>query len=157
MRHRIGHEGTGSMTDLIDALWARYRGKGDTIARAQLLDRYLGLVHHSAHQLARRISREVEIDDLIGAGTRGLVQALEGFDPGRGLAFSTYAMPRIRGSMLDELRARDWMPRSPAGIPWAPSWTGWWRSTAGATTRWAFGAVLSTAGRAASWAWSGSR
>lgn len=100
------------MTDLIDALWSRYREKGDTVARAQLLDRYLGLVHHSAHQLARRISRDIEIDDLIGAGTLGLVQALEGFDPGRGLAFSTYAMPRIRGSMLDELRARDWMPRS---------------------------------------------
>ena len=95
------------MTDLIDALWARYRGTGDPQARTQLLDRYLGLVHHSAHQLARRISRDVEIDDLIGAGTLGLVQALEGFDPGRGLAFSTYAMPRIRGAMLDELRARD--------------------------------------------------
>lgn len=100
------------MTDLIDALWARYREKSDPIARAQLLDRYLGLVHHSAHQLARRISRDIEIDDLIGSGTLGLVQALEGFDPGRGLAFSTYAMPRIRGAMLDELRARDWMPRS---------------------------------------------
>jgi len=100
------------MTDLIDALWARYRRTGDPHARSQLLDRYLGLVHHGAHQLARRISREVEIDDLIGAGTLGLVQALEGFDPGRGLAFSTYAMPRIRGAMLDELRTRDWMPRS---------------------------------------------
>ncbi len=100
------------MSDLIDALWARYRERGDLAARAQLLDRYLGLVHHSAHQLARRISRDIEIDDLIGSGTLGLVQALEGFDPGRGLAFSTYAMPRIRGAMLDELRARDWMPRS---------------------------------------------
>jgi len=100
------------MTDLIDALWARYRRTGDPHARTQLLDRYLGLVHHSAHQLARRISRDVEIDDLIGAGTLGLVQALEGFDPERGLAFSTYAMPRIRGAMLDELRTRDWMPRS---------------------------------------------
>jgi RNA polymerase sigma factor for flagellar operon FliA len=100
------------MTDLIDALWSRYRQAGDPVARTQLLDRYLGLVHHSAHELARRISRDVEIDDLIGAGTLGLVQALEGFDPGRGLAFSTYAMPRIRGAMLDELRARDWMPRS---------------------------------------------
>jgi RNA polymerase sigma factor for flagellar operon FliA len=100
------------MTDLIDALWSRYRRTGDPQTRAQLLDRYLGLVHHSAHQLARRISRDVEIDDLIGAGTLGLVQALEGFDPGRGLAFSTYAMPRIRGAMLDELRTRDWMPRS---------------------------------------------
>lgn len=100
------------MSDLIDALWTRYRERGDLAARAQLLDRFLGLVHHSAHQLARRISRDVEIDDLIGAGTLGLVQALEGFDAGRGLAFSTYAMPRIRGAMLDELRARDWMPRS---------------------------------------------
>ncbi len=100
------------MTDLIEALWAKYRRTGDPHARTQLLDRYLGLVHHSAHQLARRISRDVEIDDLIGAGTLGLVQALEGFDPSRGLAFSTYAMPRIRGSMLDELRTRDWMPRS---------------------------------------------
>ena len=100
------------MTDLIEALWARYRETGDARVRAQLLDRYLGLVHHSAHQLARRVSRDIEIDDLIGAGTLGLVQALEGFDPGRGLAFSTYAMPRIRGSMLDELRSRDWMPRS---------------------------------------------
>ena len=100
------------MTDLIDALWQRYRQTGDARARAQLLDRYLGLVHHSAHQLARRISRDVELDDLIGAGTLGLVQALEGFDPERGLAFSTYAMPRIRGAMLDELRHRDWMPRS---------------------------------------------
>jgi RNA polymerase sigma factor for flagellar operon FliA len=100
------------MTDLIEALWARYRRTADPQARTQLLDRYLGLVHHSAHQLARRISRDVEVDDLIGAGTLGLVQALEGFDPGRGLAFSTYAMPRIRGAMLDELRTRDWMPRS---------------------------------------------
>lgn len=100
------------MTDLIDALWVRYRRTGDAGARTQLLDRYLGLVHHSAHQLARRVSRDIEIDDLIGAGTLGLVQALEGFDPGRGLAFSTYAMPRIRGAMLDELRSRDWMPRS---------------------------------------------
>jgi RNA polymerase sigma factor FliA len=100
------------MTDLIDALWSRYRLTGDPHARTQLLDRYLGLVHHSAHQLARRISRDVEIDDLIGAGTLGLVQALEGFEPARGLAFSTYAMPRIRGAMLDELRTRDWMPRS---------------------------------------------
>lgn len=100
------------MMDLTDALWARYRATGDTKIRAQLLDRYLGLVHHSAHQLLRRVSRDIELHDLVGAGTLGLVQALEGFEPERGLAFSTYAMPRIRGAMLDELRGRDWMPRS---------------------------------------------
>ena len=100
------------MMDLTDTLWARYRATGDTKVRAQLLDRYLGLVHHSAHQLLRRVSRDIELHDLVGAGTLGLVQALEGFEPERGLAFSTYAMPRIRGAMLDELRGRDWMPRS---------------------------------------------
>ncbi|MEO5989540.1 MAG: FliA/WhiG family RNA polymerase sigma factor [Candidatus Eisenbacteria bacterium] len=100
------------MRDLTDALWARYRVNGDTKARTMLLDGYLGLVHHSAHRLLRRVSHDVELHDLVGAGTLGLVQALEGFEPARGLAFSTYAVPRIRGAMLDELRTRDWMPRS---------------------------------------------
>ncbi len=100
------------MTDLNGALWARYRSHGDPEARAQLLDRYIGLVHHTAREIIRRVSREVELDELVSAGTLGLVQALEGFDPGRGLAFSSYAVPRIRGAMLDELRAQDWVPRS---------------------------------------------
>ncbi len=105
-------EGAAPMNDLSDALWARYRMTGDTKARAQLLNQYLGLVHHSARRLLGRVSRDIELDDLIGAGTLGLVQALEGFEPERGLAFSTYAVPRIRGAMLDELRGLDWMPRS---------------------------------------------
>jgi RNA polymerase sigma factor for flagellar operon FliA len=94
-----------------DALWQRFRASGDREARARLLDGYLGLVLHCARDLARRVSCSVELDDLISAGTVGLVQTLEGFDPARGLAFSTYAVPRIRGAMLDELRGRDWMPR----------------------------------------------
>ena len=95
-----------------DALWIRYRTAGDPQARTQLLDGYLGLVLHIARELARRISRTVELDDLISAGTLGLVQALEGFDHTQGLAFSTFAVPRIRGSMMDELRRQDWMPRT---------------------------------------------
>lgn len=94
-----------------DDLWQRYRSTGDREARALLLDGYLGLVLHCARELARRLSYSVELDDLISAGTLGLVQTLEGFDPGKGLAFSTYAVPRIRGAMLDELRGLDWMPR----------------------------------------------
>ena len=97
---------------LTDVLWQRYRGTGDPEARSQLLDRYLGLVHHVARQVAVRVSDVVELDDLVSAGTLGLVQALESFDLSRGLAFSTYAMRRIRGSILDELRSRDWVPRS---------------------------------------------
>jgi len=100
------------VTRLTNQLWDRYRNDGDPTARRQLLDGYLGLVHHAARAIAQRGVTDVELDELISAGTIGLVQALEGFDPGRGLAFSTYAVPRIRGAMLDELRQRDWMPRS---------------------------------------------
>ncbi len=100
------------MTTLTDHLWKRYRETGDPEARALLLDQYLGLVHHCARELARKVSHVVEADDLVGAGTLGLIQALEGFDLSRGLVFSTYAMQRIRGAMLDELRSRDWMPRA---------------------------------------------
>ncbi len=100
------------MTTVTDVLWDRYSKTGDTGARAELLDRYLGLVHHSARDVANRVGHAVEFADLLSAGTIGLVQALEGFDLGRGLAFSTYAMRRIRGAILDELRSRDWRPRS---------------------------------------------
>jgi RNA polymerase sigma factor FliA len=93
-------------------LWQRYRHGGDPEARTQLLDRHARLVHHLARQTSRRAGPDVELDDLVGAGMLGLVRALEAFDPARGLAFSTYAVPRIRGAILDELRARDWMPRS---------------------------------------------
>lgn len=92
-------------------LWERYRATGDPEARAQLLDGYLGLVHHAAHESVRRGARTIEVGELVSAGTVGLVQALEGYDPDRGQAFSSYAMPRIRGAILDELRAQDWRSR----------------------------------------------
>lgn len=100
------------MSNLTDALWKRYREQDDQEARSQLLDRYLGLVHHSAREIANRVGGSVEVNDLVSAGTLGLVKALESFDLSRGLAFSTYAMRRIRGAILDELRAIDWLPRS---------------------------------------------
>ncbi len=96
---------------LTDALWERYRGSGDPSARKQLLDRYLGLVHRVAREVGAR-TPAVELDELISAGTIGLVRALDSFDLSRGLAFSTYAVRRIRGAVLDELRSRDWRPRS---------------------------------------------
>jgi RNA polymerase sigma factor for flagellar operon FliA len=94
-----------------DALWQRYRSTGDPEARAQLLQRYLGLVHHVARAIGAR-APGLELDDLVSAGALGLVRALESFDLSRGLAFSTYAVQRIRGAILDDLRARDWTPRS---------------------------------------------
>jgi RNA polymerase sigma factor for flagellar operon FliA len=100
-----------SSSDLTDALWARYRASGDAAARTELLDRYVGLVYHVAHEVGAR-TPAVEVGELVSAGTLGLVKALDSFDCARGLAFSTYAVRRIRGAMLDDLRGRDWAPRS---------------------------------------------
>ena len=93
-------------------LWRQYRRTRDTRARDQLLDRNLGLVHRAARAAFRPGTQRVELGDLVGAGTLGLIQAIEGFDPSRGFAFSTYAMPRIRGAILDELHGQEWVPRS---------------------------------------------
>ena len=93
------------------ALWRAYAG-GDTAARERLLTEHLGLVHFVARQVARGISVEADFDELVSAGTIGLMNALESFDSGRGLAFSTFAAPRIRGAILDELRRQDHVPRS---------------------------------------------
>lgn len=97
--------------DRTDMLWVRYRSAGDPDARAQLLTRHLGLVHHVAREVSRRIPT-VELGELVSAGALGLMKALDSFDLGRGLAFSTYAVLRIRGAILDDLRSRDSTPRS---------------------------------------------
>ena len=84
----------------------------DTDARDALLRDNLSLVHLVARKLAGRVADEAEVDELVSAGTLGLMSAAESFDPSRGLAFSTFAVPRIRGAMLDELRRQDHVPRS---------------------------------------------
>ncbi len=80
--------------------------------RREMMLKHIGLVRHMARELIRSSHVEVEFDDLVGAGTIGLINAIDKFDVARGLAFSTYAAPRIRGSMLDDLRRRDHVPRS---------------------------------------------
>jgi RNA polymerase sigma factor for flagellar operon FliA len=97
--------------DRTDVLWARYRSAQDPEARSQLLTRHLGLVHHVAREVSRRIP-SVELGELVSAGALGLMKALDSFDLSRGLAFSTYAVLRIRGAILDDLRSRDSTPRS---------------------------------------------
>ena len=81
-------------------------------ARDQLLTAHYALVHHIANTLYRGLSTEASIDDLVSAGTVGLINAADSFDASRGLAFSTYAVPRIRGAMLDDLRSQDRASRS---------------------------------------------
>ena len=80
--------------------------------RQQLLSEHLGLVYHVARQLSRAKQMDVELDELVSAGTIGLIEAFNNFDASRGLAFSTFAAPRIRGAILDELRRQDHVPRS---------------------------------------------
>ncbi len=94
-----------------DVLWSAL-AKGDTAARDALLKENLSLVHHVARQLSRALAAPADVDELVSCGTLGLVSALEAFDPSRGLAFSTFAVPRIRGAILDELRRQDHVPRS---------------------------------------------
>jgi RNA polymerase sigma factor for flagellar operon FliA len=91
---------------------ARRASRGDITARDAVLRQHLGLVYHVAQGLSRSRANDVELDDLVSAGTLGLIDAFEHFDASRGLAFSTYAAPRIRGAMLDELRRLDRVPRS---------------------------------------------
>lgn len=94
-----------------NAMWTAYAA-GDSDARDALLREHLGLVHFVARQVFRNLSTEADFDDLLGAGTLGLIGALESFDLARGLAFSTFAAPRIRGSILDDLRRQDHVSRS---------------------------------------------
>jgi RNA polymerase sigma factor FliA len=94
------------------ALWRAYHDEADDDARSALLERHLPLVRYVARDLWKQINGKLELQDLVSAGTMGLIDAVEGFDPGRGLAFSTFATPRIRGAMLDHIRRWDHVPRS---------------------------------------------
>jgi len=95
----------------IQRWWKSYRRRGDDEARNGLLENYLPLVKYSADRLRVRLPDEVDIDDLVSAGTFGLLDALKAYDPDRGVKFETYCAPRIRGAILDELRSMDWVPR----------------------------------------------
>lgn len=97
----------------IEALWARYlKNHADAEAKDKLILNYLPLVKYVAGRLAITLPSHVDINDLIGSGVIGLVSALENFEPKYKTKFETYAIIRIRGSMLDELRSLDWVPRS---------------------------------------------
>lgn len=95
-----------------DTLWARFRDAGDADAREALIVEHLPLVKYLAGRMKMKAPAHVEVDDLIGWGIVGLIDAVERFEPDRDLQFTTYATYRIRGAILDQLRAMDWAPRS---------------------------------------------
>ncbi|AFT71651.1 RNA polymerase sigma factor [Alloalcanivorax dieselolei B5] len=82
------------------------------IDQQALLEEHLPAVRRQALALQVKLPASIELDDLIQAGTVGLLDALRRYDPNAGASFSTFASQRIRGAMIDELRSRDWLPRS---------------------------------------------
>jgi RNA polymerase sigma factor for flagellar operon FliA len=96
----------------IEKLWLDYLETKNSAAKDKLLVEYSPLVRYTAQRLAVNLPRSVDINDLIGAGVIGLIRAVEKFDPKHEVKFETFASHKIRGAILDELRALDWVPRS---------------------------------------------
>ena len=96
----------------IDALWDRFRVEGLGPVRDRLILHYSPLVKYVAGRVAVGLPQSVDQADLVSYGIIGLIDALEKFDPERGFKFETYAITRIKGAILDELRSIDWVPRS---------------------------------------------
>ncbi|MBN2181326.1 MAG: FliA/WhiG family RNA polymerase sigma factor [Sedimentisphaerales bacterium] len=95
----------------IDQIWEQFYKTHDDKSRNLLMEHYRNLVRYCAERLHSKLPDKVELDDLISAGIFGLMDAIDAFDPSRGVKFETYCSPRIRGSILDELRSMDWVPR----------------------------------------------
>ncbi|TDJ71722.1 MAG: FliA/WhiG family RNA polymerase sigma factor [Planctomycetota bacterium] len=103
-----------------EEIWAHYqtarRGgpkQNEKLERIRniLMERHYPLVKYIAERLLQTLPKSIELDDLISAGLFGLMDAIRGFDPSRGIKFKTYCTTRIRGSILDQLRSQDWVPR----------------------------------------------
>jgi RNA polymerase sigma factor for flagellar operon FliA len=95
----------------IEQIWEQFYKTGETSFRNLLMEHYRPIVKYTAERLRSKLPEKVELDDLISAGTFGLMDAIDAFDPTRGVKFETYCSPRIRGAILDELRSMDWVPR----------------------------------------------
>jgi RNA polymerase sigma factor FliA len=93
-------------------VWADYKRTGAQDLRDELIVQYSPVVTYVAGRVAVGLPRSIEYADLVSYGIFGLIDAIEKFDADRGVKFETYAIPRIRGAVIDELRSIDWVPRS---------------------------------------------
>ncbi len=93
-------------------LWKKYREENDEKAREALINKYLPLVRYVAGRIAIHLPPNIEMDDLIGWGIVGLLDAIERYDYKQDTRFNTYAYIRIKGTILDQIRSLDWAPRS---------------------------------------------
>ena len=96
----------------IETAWDEWHVSQESTARDWLVVHYASLVKFVAGRLAAGLPKTVDTGDLVSAGVFGLMNAIDKFDPANGAKFETYAIPRIRGAILDGLRALDWVPRS---------------------------------------------
>jgi len=94
------------------SLWVQYKDKNEIEARDELMLHYAHIVKYVANRLAINLSSVVEIDELVSYGIEGLMDAIEKYDHKRNIKFETYGITRIRGAMIDGLRAMDWVPVS---------------------------------------------
>jgi RNA polymerase sigma factor for flagellar operon FliA len=95
-----------------EELWDKYIKSHDQKIRNYFIEKYAPLVKYVAGRIAMNVPNSVEFNDLVSYGILGLIDAIDKFDPKREIKFKTYAVTRIRGSIFDELRAIDWLPRS---------------------------------------------
>jgi RNA polymerase sigma factor for flagellar operon FliA len=102
----------GPETSQLDGLWARFKASADADARERLILHYAPLVKYVAGRVGAGLPRSVDQNDLASYGLFGLIDAIDKFELERGFKFETYAINRIKGAILDELRALDWVPRS---------------------------------------------
>ncbi len=96
----------------IEDLWAEFKGTGAVGARDRLIIHYSPLVKYVAGRVSAGLPHSIEQSDLVSYGIFGLIDAIEKFDTSRNIKFETYAITRIKGSIIDELRSIDWVPRS---------------------------------------------
>jgi RNA polymerase sigma factor FliA len=96
----------------LDSLWEDFKATGDPSKRDALIVHYSPLVKYVAGRVAVGLPQNVEQADLVSYGIFGLIDAIEKFDLGRGYKFETYAISRVKGAIIDELRSMDWVPRS---------------------------------------------
>src|SRR5580693_8423512 len=94
------------------SLWLEYRRAPNKALRDRLIITYAPLVKYVAGRLGSGLPAHVEEADLVSYGLLGLMSAIDRYDPERDIKFETYAIARIRGSIIDELRTLDWVPRS---------------------------------------------
>ncbi|WP_418190831.1 FliA/WhiG family RNA polymerase sigma factor [Amycolatopsis albispora] len=102
---------TGDVEAGINALWRQFAEAPEQRLRDRLVLHYAPLVKYVAGRVGTGLPTHVDVGDLVQSGIFGLVDAIEKFEPERGLRFETYAMQRIRGAILDDLRSQDWVPR----------------------------------------------